>query len=339
MQCGATITHSVALTADLVCADVGLVVAGNGVVVDLGGHELKAKTALLVKDVRRTVVRNGAITGDNVGGVKLENTLRTTFSNATIAAGIAGTGARNTLLHKVTQGNWYTQTLFSEGSSVTVSESSVQGYSFRCYTSSPCRIDNSQTQISDYLNCDEDSSLTFRGGFLNSTWMGCTNLTIRGARVYSYQVGAVNLTITDSTLDGFIVYATKLVVLRNRFDVDITGMMIVRLDNGVIRGNTFSNMASAGLTVNLDTPLAGRVVVEHNTFTANGFRPSTWDKGGNVIDAGAHFYLPSGGDLVVRDNHSADNHAYGYWAQPGTVVDGGGNTSVNNPLGCLGIAC
>jgi hypothetical protein len=42
---------------------------------------------------------------------------------------------------------------------------------------------------------------------------------------------------------------------------------------------------------------------------------------------------------VVGFNATKNSGAFGSYAVPGTVTDGGGNTSVANPSGCLGVTC
>ena len=81
LACGRTVTSSVTLSADIgPCPGDGLIVAGSGITVNLGGH---------------TVRGNGDPTNDQVG-VRLENVSGVVVTNGTVAAFAAGVALENT---------------------------------------------------------------------------------------------------------------------------------------------------------------------------------------------------------------------------------------------------
>jgi hypothetical protein len=43
--------------------------------------------------------------------------------------------------------------------------------------------------------------------------------------------------------------------------------------------------------------------------------------------------------ITVTGNGTRNNFRYGINAEPGLVVDGGGNTSSGDPEGCRGVVC
>jgi hypothetical protein len=42
---------------------------------------------------------------------------------------------------------------------------------------------------------------------------------------------------------------------------------------------------------------------------------------------------------IVSNNVTINNASHGIFADPGSVVDGGGNISIDNPDGCTGVHC
>ena len=63
------------------------------------------------------------------------------------------------------------------------------------------------------------------------------------------------------------------------------------------------------------------------------------DINGSLVNDGLHITVPLGTDITVANNQTSNNADYGIEAQSGTVIDGGGNVSSNDPSGCLGVAC
>ena len=77
--CGQTVTAGVRLTADLAgCAGTGLVVGGDGITIDLGGHTISGTNApggegIAVDGHARVRIVNGTIRGFRTNGVALRS--------------------------------------------------------------------------------------------------------------------------------------------------------------------------------------------------------------------------------------------------------------------------
>lgn len=106
-----------------------------------------------------------------------------------------------------------------------------------------------------------------------------------------------------------------------------------------VSGNVFRNNGSAGLYW-AGTNGSGEIV--DNIFENNGHDSSGFtDPGGSAANDGLHIYIvvPPGSSIVVARNHTSDNADFGIEAAPLGVQDGGGNTSIGDPNGCLGVQC
>ena len=110
--------------------------------------------------------------------------------------------------------------------------------------------------------------------------------------------------------------------------------------NTSITGNRFVGDGAAGILLQTTGTNTRPVVISSNTFTGDGFHSGgLTDSAGHPVMDGLHVNVQAGSDIVISGNHTRHNAAYGIRAEPGTVVDGGGNTSVGNPDGCLGVTC
>lgn len=86
LNCGETIRQNMTLTADLNCSGHGIVIVGEGIVLDLGGHTIKgpgkggwvwpepalSSIGIRVRNRKNLTIRNGRIT-DFATGILLEN--------------------------------------------------------------------------------------------------------------------------------------------------------------------------------------------------------------------------------------------------------------------------
>ncbi|MET9226699.1 right-handed parallel beta-helix repeat-containing protein [Lentzea sp. NPDC003310] len=335
--CGDEITTSTTLTADLVCEDVGLVVATDRVVLDLGGHALSGKIALSVEGASRAVVRNGSINGHRTGGVSLRGTRDLVFDTVTLSAGIDAADARDTTFQRVRQTGRSAEMLFTGYSQLRAQDSAFEAYAFRCTDRSTCRLVRSTTTISDYFTCDDTSQWHVTGGKLTATWISCATLAVTGADLTTFRVTTKALTISDARVGGGMILQTNTArIVRTRFSGGQAALMIVRIEGGTIRQNTFADGRAAGLFVNVATP--AKLAVEANAFTANGHLSELVDLGGNAVKDGAHLHTGEGSSVEVTGNRATGNARYGIWAQP-WVVDDGRNTTHDDPLGCLNVAC
>ena len=298
-SCGDVLRQSVTLTADLECpGTTGLVIGADGVTINLNGHVLNASPALTAVDVNGTTVRNGSVFGQIVA----DNATATRFVDAVV-------GSRFTIYE------WTGTT------SVTFLRSTIT--SARLFCGARCNVLRSTLAV-EQIAAD---ALVIRGDqgkphFAN--FLGGTTTEIRDTALSAFRVGGANrLEIRNSRLDGFELFTDgKLLLIGNEFH---TGpwVGVHRVGEGLIRGNTFSGMAFAGLFVDAPTT-TGPLRVEHNVFK------------GNRQD-GMRVNVPNPIDLTIRKNTAVDNPQFGFRVlQPGTVKDGGGNTS-DSP--CEGIVC
>src|SRR5262249_39233530 len=113
------------------------------------------------------------------------------------------------------------------------------------------------------------------------------------------------------------------------------------IGDGSITGNTFIGNRAAGILVDADrSPSTSTIDIRGNTFRSNGRQSGgKVDLAGRAVNDGVHINAPAGSAITLTGNHTFDNADYGIEAQPGTVIDGGGNTSSGDPNGCLGVAC
>lgn len=117
VKCGMRISQDTTLTADVgPCANDGIVIAADGVTLDLAGHTVSGKVArsnqsgILFKGVSGSTVKNGTVTGFDAG-VNVEGGSGNTVREVT---------ARDNVNHSVVSGNDWPCDL---GDGITVSES------------------------------------------------------------------------------------------------------------------------------------------------------------------------------------------------------------------------
>lgn len=302
-QCGDTLRQSVKLTADLECpGTAGLIVGANGVTINLNGHKLSGSPAINMTDVDGTTIRNGTVAAINIVA---DNATNTRFVDATV-------------------GNMNGTYLWNGTTSVTFVRSRIDAW--RLFCGAQCNLLNS-TFTMNQIYADH---LLIRGdqGTMNGiNHIGAIEADIVNTKLNPFSVGgSQRLTIRDSELDGFELIATgRIELLRNTFSGG-NWVGVHRPVNGVIRGNRFEKMRSAGLFVDPKETLSDPLVIERNTFAEN-------------VGDGLRIDVPIPLDITVRKNTSENNGQHGMWATAGAVTDGGGNVSTNDPLGCFTIVC
>ncbi len=171
------------------------------------------------------------------------------------------------------------------------------------------------------------SSLTYR--VTSRNWQ-ISNNVFRGA--------PIGLTVGSNSPGG--------VISNNMFAGHNLGILISVTNLGEIPGtsvaeNTFVNNGAAGLLFNsaaiTGTP-AVRIV--QNRFIHNGFNPAgRTDRLGRPLSDGLHTATTAGSQIFIGGNVTVNNASRGISADPGTVVDAGGNESIGDPLGCSGVVC
>lgn len=302
-QCGDTLRQSVKLTADLECSGTaGLIVGANGVTINLNGHKLSGSPALDMTDVDGTTIRNGTVAAVN----------------------IVANNATNTRFIDSTVGNWNGTYFWNGTTSVTFLRSRVDAW--RLFCGVECRLLRSSFTIdqifANHLVVQGDQGQT---NLIN--FVGAYEADIANTKLAAFSIGgSERLTIRDSELDGFELIATgRIELLRNTFSGG-NWVGVHRPVHGVIRGNRFEKMKSAGLFVDMKETLPGPLLIERNTFAEN-------------VGDGLRINVPVPLDITVRKNTSENNGQHGMWATAGTVTDGGKNVSNNDALGCFTIVC
>src|SRR6185369_7080128 len=90
--CGTTITSSTTLTADQACTGDGLIIVGDGLTIDLGGHTLSGDGdagdfGIDVSGAPHVTIRNGTVRGFAVGvGSQSTASVQVKLSNLTLRA-------------------------------------------------------------------------------------------------------------------------------------------------------------------------------------------------------------------------------------------------------------
>ncbi|WP_394622164.1 right-handed parallel beta-helix repeat-containing protein [Lentzea sp. JNUCC 0626] len=300
-QCGQVVTTTFTLMGDWGCGNgPALIVGANGVKIDLKGHTLSGTPAIDMSNFDGTVVRDGAITST----ITAVNATNVRFVDMTIG--------------------WSDSSAVYDwpGSTVTFLRSRLTMW--RLYCGEHCHL----LHTSASMNQIGAQNLILQGGQPGSiNFIGAVNLDLINSKVRPLTVGgSERLTIRGSEMPGFEVIATGRIELLNNTFTGGNWVGVHRPVSGVIRGNTFRMMKSHGLFVQPKDTLNGPLLIERNTFTENA-------KDGLRVD------IPIPLDITVRKNRSEHSRQYGMWATEGSVVDGGGNVSHNDALGCFTITC
>jgi nitrous oxidase accessory protein NosD len=325
--CGAVLTADTTLHSDLTCAGTALSIGAAGITVNLAGH---------------------TITGDGTGA-GISNPFpgypNVTIHHGTIAnfaADVSLDTADDETLHHLRLGGGGTAPRGGNGVSALFSDNlrltdvSLVDAGIRLDSSKNTTVSRSVLQRSRLTtnwsgaglalsgNTVTDSSLDLRQADNTVIAGNCftrsslyvseiRNLTVRDNRIADADIGLDAELITNGFQVTGNTFAHNRVGLR-------TGPVIT---DATIAGNAFLANTATGLAMT-QGPATG--TVRANAFIGNG--------------DGLSIAVVSGSDILVADNHSRANAGYGIVvADPGTVRDGGGNTSVRDPSGCVGVVC
>jgi hypothetical protein len=130
-------------------------------------------------------------------------------------------------------------------------------------------------------------------------------------------------------------------------DFGIRGLAVIgpAMNGLVVRHNVFRHNRVAGVYLSQRPGLAAesQMTFDDNVFRHNGHaNGGLLDSAGRPVDDGLHLdglVGPGPDGVVISRNRTRDNADYGIEVAPGPVHDGGGNTSVGDPSGCLGVTC
>ncbi|MFJ5986684.1 right-handed parallel beta-helix repeat-containing protein [Lentzea sp. NPDC092896] len=369
-ECGDTITQNVRLRKDLVCTGNALTVGAKDVVIDLNGHSITGSGGEIgvwvPEGQHNATVRNGTIrsfqTGvvfnlsnnSDVEQIRFESNTKDdvrcfdgtdlTVVDSEFTRGITCLNAMRRLR---ISGSVFTDAAISLHSDI------ADTLFANCkFTDSDISLNNDAnvTAIVDSevtrtaVRASQSNGLNIARSRVASSRLELTvhsgSAAFRDNEIYGAEVG----------IDAFSASGGEfLTVERNNFHDNGIGLKLGNpiqmplgpLNGLVVANNRFSGNRTAG--VFMDTSEGGpgpHLTFNDNTFISNGHRPNGLiDREGRPVDDGLHINSQAGSDIVLRNNKTQNNADHGIEAVPGTVVDGGGNTSAGNPAGCLGVAC
>jgi hypothetical protein len=345
VQCGDTVVADLVLIVDLVCPGDGLVVGADDVTLDLGGHTITGAgtgTGIAVTGRSGVTVRNGTIAGFRTGsppleeaGVVADNAPHVTFSGVTTQnASVAILSSDDAVVTGARFGSAF-DTNFSER--VTLTGNRFTGPWTRLANGSLHRVTGNTFDDSDLVFIESASSQTRDNTFADSR-------VVVGVVAMAHVIAHNRFTGAGSGI-AMADATSSATITRNRFKGSLVGVrakLPFSFTGTVIGDNTFLNAGAAGVL--LDSGAAGGtgpLDISGNTVIGSGHQSGGMtDSAGNTVNDGIHIHAPSpGATITIASNHTENSADFGIEAAPGTVIDGGGNTSDGDPSGCLGVTC
>ncbi|RKH89994.1 right-handed parallel beta-helix repeat-containing protein [Corallococcus sp. AB045] len=346
VRCGDTITEHTRLTRDLYCpssAPFALRVAGEGVVLDLGGHTVRRTGPADIYSQGITLQANSMVRNGTIQG----------FGRAIMVLG--GSGPLNVRLHKLALLDGYAG-VFNEATATAflITECRVSGQSVGMRgeidastgsfdVRSSVFTHNELAMLADFHSIDVlDSTFTSNGNAFNC-WDGL--IRIRSSTIaWNDAVGEIRndpgfrtcneIRFENTLIANNAAFALASEPVWNPIKLSMLDTLAVHNGTGLqvaaetvyIDGSTFHDNAS-GLTLSTREgpttpgPLTG--IVRGNQFLSN-------DGDGLRVEP------PS--TPTVINNLALNNTGFGIYAP--TAYDGGGNVARNNTAGnCVGIVC
>lgn len=341
VQCGAVLTADTALRADLTCPGDALTVAADGITVDLRGHTIRGSgtgTGITIIEHHSVRIRNGTVTGFATD-VLVDTAQDVTLTRLTLAlAGSDGLRLRSVERARFETGTLRSARLVTDGSVDIVIDHAHAESSPLIFIDSFNPAVNHSVLTDSYVNFSEISDGALAASTLTRSPVFivlCARTAVRHNLIAAADPGVLlGATATATQVTGNTFTGNTIGVLLESPLVDL-------VDGSTVSHNVFRDNAAAGVL--FDTPgiqSGGSVVIDHNQFVHNGFAAAgRTDHLGNPVADGLHIAVPAGGAIQVAHNITRRNARYGIFAVPGTVVDGGGNVSIADPLGCLGVVC
>ncbi|WP_206790319.1 PKD domain-containing protein [Amycolatopsis sp. MtRt-6] len=367
VRCGDTVTADSIVTQDLVCPGAGLTIAAGNVVLDLGGHTIStdrptedAKGIVIGtgRAIRNITVRNGSISRYPTG-IAMTDVGAVTVENVAVSASMAGTGpwaivgerASEVRLRSVAVSAFHPFD-FSHNSSVVMTRSIISGDTgrgvARCRHDSTCVVEGGSIHVYS-VGCPNDdpertsSSVSIVGSDdVSVAYLGpyCTTVTVRDSKInLLFDASATNTYLSGNTIsqDESLALWNSFTIVENVFTGGGSSGIHVFSGKGVVSGNSFVRKQGNGVLVRAigdDVPV-GPLDISGNVFEGNGTGGDEWTglDGIRVESAGP------GSIIKVAGNHTRNNARYGINAEPGLVVDEGGNRTSGDPLGCRGVVC
>ncbi|MEO6081818.1 MAG: right-handed parallel beta-helix repeat-containing protein [Umezawaea sp.] len=367
VQCGDTVTSDIRLSADLHCTGPGLIVKAGGIVLNLNGHSITGSgtdTGIAVVGQANVRIRNGKISNFDRGAFFAGST-DGEMVNLTIADNVGHnilTVDNSTNLKltncKIRRGGVDINT--TSGLTISNTEFIQSGINFAATSRSPVISGSTFIDSAIFYSTNANNGSLTRSTFIRSgiSLREADELMVSGnvfnqgyIRVLnaSRNTTIVNNRFSNGDRAVFVqqaVSSANLRIIGNRFTgnqigVDASDIFTGMEDGITVSGNTFTDNAVAGVL--LESSVNNGVYwvrIEANTLKSNGKRSGgRVDNAGRPIDDGIHVNVPANGPVEITGNTTKGNADYGIEAVPGSVTDGGGNTSSGNPSGCLGVTC
>lgn len=332
-SCG-QVTVSVTLTADLDCSSTGLVVAADGITIDLAGHRLTG--SVLLADVHGVVVRDGAVStvdiwsgGDHqmlglaLGGVTIDASRDNVLEDSTITAGqVAIYSSDATAADNVIRKNRFVNAsifLAADPLRTKIEENEFRGH--------PAWGGAVVEVVQDRATTVRRNTFTGDGTGAALDLDQSAGAVVEGNVVREYGVG-LRVRSSNDTL----IRSNTLV--HNGTAVDLV------LPGGygglnVITANTMTNNGDAALRVQrieaFEAP-PDSTLIDHNIFMRNGHQ--TGSGAGLEINGDATY-----SSVSVSHSRAISNAGPGIMAV--AVIDGGGNIARANggAAQCIGVSC
>ncbi len=366
VQCGDTVTTDIKLSADLHCTGPGLVVKSGHVVLNLNGHSITGSgtyTGVSVIGQAGVRIRNGRISHFDRGALFVESTdgemagVSLTDNSLNLQTADNSTNLRLTDC-KIRRGRVEINT--TSALTVIDTEFTQARVDFTLTSRSP------MISGSTFIDSDIFYSTNANNGTLTRSTLIRSGVSLREAdgltvsdnvfrQGYVKVLNAcrntaiVNNRFSDGDRAVFVAQAVSSANLRvtgNRFTANQIGVdasdFVAGMEDGItISGNTFTDNAVAGILLESPSQHSGYWTrIAGNTLKSNGKRSGgRVDSAGRPIDDGIHVNVPARSPVEITGNITRANADYGIEAVPGSVTDGGGNTSSGNPSGCLGVVC
>jgi PKD repeat protein len=368
VRCGDVITADAVVTKDLVCpGGVGLTIAASNVVLDLGGHTIRAdgpaaaRKGIVVaagRTIRNITIRNGAVSRFQTG-VEMVDVAGVNVTNFAVSAspmtqaslpGIVGDRARDVRLRSVTV-NAFHPFGFDHGSTVAITGSTISGNQAArgvatCANKSVCTIERSSVTLyglqcyngseenSGAVSVVDDSQVSIVHFGTN-----CETATVANSDVSLLEHADAEQTyITGNRVSGNynLELWVSFTVTGNVFSGSAWHGVMITSGRGVVKGNTFVENGKNGLAVKetFGDPI-GPLDISDNEFVRNGL-----DGDAEVgMDGLAVEQMAPGSFVKVSNNRTTGNARYGINAEPGSVAESVGNTSSGDRMGCRGVVC
>ena len=368
VHCGEVVTKSIVLGHDLACTGDGLTIGADGVTIDLNHHSVSGPdTAAGIRTAGHdgVTVRRGALHGF---GLDISESSDVTVSRVTTPSVTMFDSDHITLSRVRSAYHIRVATdIAIVGGSITGLDMSlalrmsvvdahiageVRGWVVPSLTFIRCRFDRvrlmyldspfarfiGNTVVDSTLSpSDSDEVLVENNRFLRSSLSAQIRSRRMIVRDNVFRDGGTALAIGSQT-PGVRIESNLFV----NNDLGVFGQVIPPAMAGlVVRNNVFRDNRVAGLYL---TPrfaaASGPMTFVGNRFIHNGHESGgAIDSGGRAVNDGLHLDGITGDAVVIRDNLTVRNADYGIEVAPGPVTDGGDNTSIGDPSGCLGIAC